>query len=83
MTMPSHKNPCPGVMEFIILVGLFLVIIIIFTQFSDLFSRAKKKIFKVMHQFYTFYPKSMSPWSGWSRNFKLCVFLPHQEYIMF
>ena len=61
MTMPSHKNPCPGVMEFIILVGLFLVIIIIFTQFSDLFSRAEKKIFKVMHQFYTFYPKSIPP----------------------
>ena len=61
MATPQHKNPWLSVMKFTILVEHSLVIM--FSLFVP-YLGVEMKIFKEIHQIYTFYPKITSPW-GW------------------
>ena len=61
---PSTRTPTPGVMKFIILVNPSLVISTIHLVCMDHAPDLEKKIFKEIHQFYTFYPKITSSWRG-------------------
>ena len=62
MAVPQHKNPCPGVMKFTILVDPFLVIITLnVVSLVYAWEKRRRLIFKEIHQFY---PKFTSLWGG-------------------
>ena len=42
----------------------------------------EKKIFKEIHQFYTFYPQITTPWGGGSWNLQFLVSLQYRCYIL-
>ena len=58
--------PAQGVIKFTILVDPSLVIITIYMYLLCLnhAPEERRKLFKEIHQFYTFYPKITSPWGG-------------------
>ena len=64
--MPLHKTPCPGVHEIYNFGRPFLGhhYRYYILSLSDLCLGVEKKIFKELHQFYTFYTQITSPWSG-------------------
>ena len=59
------QEPLPlGVMKFTVLVDPSLVIITIYLLCMDHAQEERRRFFLEIHQFYTFYPKIASPWSG-------------------
>ena len=61
MTMPQHRNPCPWSHE-INKFGRGFHSHHIFTfNLSETYIEVEKKIFKDLHQFYSFYPQIKAP----------------------
>ena len=81
MARPQHKNPCPGVQEFYNFGRAFFGHYYCLLSFSDLSLGIEKKILQEIHQFYTFYPQTTSPWGEGSWNLQFLVFLPYRCYI--
>ena len=64
MATPLQKNPCPGGHEIYNFGRPFLGHHYYLLGLSDLCLGVEKKIFKDVHQFYTFYPIITFPWRG-------------------
>ena len=62
--MPQHRNPCPGGHEIYNFGRPFLGHHNYIHSLSVLCLGVEKKIFKEIHQFYTFYTKITSSWDG-------------------
>ena len=66
MTTPHHRNPCPSGHEIYNFGRGFLAHHYYIFSLSARCTAVKKKIFKEIQQFYTFYPKITSPLGGGS-----------------
>ena len=66
MTTPHHRNPCPRGHEIYNFDRGFLAHYYYIFSLSARCTGVEKKIFKEIHQFYTFYPKITSPLGGGS-----------------
>ena len=81
MATPHHRNPCPRGHEIYNFGRGFLAHHYYIFSLSAICTGVKKKIFKEIQQFYTFYPKITSPLGGGSWNLQFFVSLPYRWYI--
>ena len=78
MTTPHHRNPCPRGHEIYNFDRGFLAHYYYIFSLSARCTGVEKKIFKEIHQFYTFYPKITSPLGGGVMKFTISCLLTLQ-----